>query len=150
MDTHVFGLETFKILSDGMNKEMFTAEICNNHQLGNFWCLPLEKYQGSTLNTMKNSKCIDYMDLALEQFKDYLNEKTMNDFGLILSQAGYYTDYFDDFASFIEKNYLSDYVKQEEIVNLRELPFEEYTATVNKLVELRGSTMFRKLMSELK
>lgn len=146
----MFGLETFKILSDGMNNEIFTSEICNNHQLGNFWCLPLEKYQGSTLNTMKNSKCTDYMDLAIKQFKDYLNEKTMNDFGLILSQASYYTDHFDDFDSFIEKNYLSDYIKQEEIVNLSELTFEEYVVIVNRLVELRGRTMFRKLMSELK
>lgn len=149
LDTHCFGTKTYGL--NGNVEKLIKTELCNNHQLGNFWVLPLEKASNGTMNTLKNTECNDYMDLALKKIKDFLRENNVRkESGFIgaLSNSTHYLSYFDNqFKTFIEKNYLDDYIKGTEIVDLESLSFEQYVETSNKIIESRGRTMFRRLLN---
>lgn len=132
------------------DKRKLTTEICNNHQLGNFWPLPLTKKANSrgTMNTLKNSNYFDFMDLTLEEIKKEFdncqNEKS--EFREVFSQSTRYINFFEkSFSTFIERNYLNTYVNGNQIINLSDLSFDDYVVTVNKKIEDRGKMMFKNL-----
>ncbi|MGO2082930.1 hypothetical protein [Vagococcus sp.] len=96
LETYCFGIKTYGMYKN--EERILTIEIFNNHQLGNFWPLPLTKAKNGTMNTLKNSECNDYMDVVLKKIDKYFNEKKVGqESGFIVdfSNSNDYLPFFD-------------------------------------------------------
>lgn len=95
-----------------ITKEMKEKFARLTHNIGNFMPVIADKFNGARYNITS-----DYWDLTLYGIKEYYTNN-ITAMTSVLNNCKSWLDEYDDFNDFINKNYLSEYVSSDDIIDL--------------------------------